>query len=82
MTPAASISPWSPGALLGIPQSLALHAEAASIAAQRVRTTLTGYSTPVALERALAQARAAQAELTATVSEMDALLRPREPEAS
>ncbi|MEH0196456.1 hypothetical protein V7S57_11315 [Caulobacter sp. CCNWLY153] len=76
MTISASLSPWARGALFGVPQSLALHAEAASVSAQRVRTALTGFSTPAALERAFDEARAAQAELAAALAEMSLLLEP------
>jgi hypothetical protein len=63
-------------AQVGVPRSLTIHAAAVAASVQRVRTALTGFSTPVALERAYADAAAAQSELAATLAEMDALLHP------
>jgi len=62
------------GPTFGVPLSLAGHAEAAAIAARRVRTALTGFSTRQALAHAVDDARNAQRELDATLDEMEALL--------
>jgi hypothetical protein len=59
---------------LGIPMSLAAHADAVSRSAQRVRTALSGFSTPTALRHAYEDAVSAQDELEATLVGMRELL--------
>jgi hypothetical protein len=59
---------------LGIPRSLAAHADAVSRSAQRVRTALSGFSTPTALQHAYEDAVNAQDELEATLVGMRELL--------
>jgi len=59
---------------LGIPMSLAAHADAVSRSAQRVRTALSGFSTPTALRHAYEDAVSAQDELEATLLGMRELL--------